>query len=61
MDKGGGGGDGSSATPVEVFSPFDSQPGHACHLGSQVNKGVTNEDLILKLYANSSEISKLSQ
>ena len=53
--------DGSSTTSVEVFSPVDSQPGHACHPGSQVNKGVTNEDLMLKLCANGSEISKLSQ
>ena len=53
--------DGSSATSVEVFSPVDSQPGHASHLESKVNKGVTNKDLMLKLCANGSEISKLSQ
>ena len=54
--------DGSSATSVEVFSPVDSQSFfHASHLGSQANKGVTNEDLMLKLCANGSEISKLSQ
>ena len=62
MDRGSNPTDGSSATSVKVFSPVDSQLGcHASHLGSQANKGVTNEDLMLKLYANSSEISKLSQ
>ena len=31
-DRGGNPTDGSSATSVEVFSPVDSQPGHASHL-----------------------------
>ena len=61
MDRGGNPTGGSSAMSVEVFSPVDSQPGHASHLGTQANKGVTNEDLMLKLCANGGEISKLSQ
>ena len=61
MDRGGNPTGGSSAMSVEVFSPVDSQPGHASHLGTQANKGVTNENLMLKLCANGSEISKLSQ
>ena len=51
-DRGGNPTDGSSATSVGVFSPVDSQPCHVSHLGSQANKDVTNEDLMLTLCAN---------
>ena len=51
-DKGSNPTDASSATCIEVFSPVDSRPSHASHLGSQVNQDVTNEDLMLKLCAN---------
>ena len=61
MDKGSNPTNASSATCIEVFSPVDSRPSHASHLGSQVNQDVTNEDLMLKLCANGSEISKLLQ
>ena len=61
MNRGGNRTAGFSATSFEVFSPIDSQPGCASHLGSQANKGVTNKDLMLKLCANGSEIPKLSQ
>ena len=61
VDKGSNPTDASSATCIEVFSPVDSRPSHASHLGSQVNQDVTNEDLMLKLCANGSEISKLLQ
>ena len=61
MNKGSNRTNGSSVTSIEVFSPVDFRPGHASHLGSQVNIGVTNEDLVMKLCANGSEVSKLSQ
>ena len=52
IDRGGNPTDGSSTTFIEVFSPVDSQPCHVSHLGSQANKDVTNEDLMLTLCAN---------
>ena len=37
-DRGGNPTDGSSATSVEVFSPVESQPGHASHMSHKPTK-----------------------
>ena len=63
MDKGDNDTDGASVKSTRVLSPdtLDSCTSQLSQLISRENKGVTNKDLMLKLCANDTEISKLVQ
>ena len=63
MDRGDNDMDGASANSTRVLSPdtLDSCTSQLSQPISRENKGVTNEDPVLKLCNNGTEISKLAQ